>query len=438
MKKIELKIEGMQCIGCEDIIYGKLKKLPISNVEVDFKRSTVQVYYDEKNITLQDIEEVIKTAGYKVIKGNNLVSVKKTYFNYIIKYIIIILGVNYIMTYIFKINILIKIFDVINDLIVKVPVVTESTSLILLFLIGIMTSFHCVAMCGGINVSQCMTFKGVGKKSPNLLYNLGRVTSYTILGGIVGLVGKAFTLTTNMQGLLYLIISFFMMLMALNIYGLNVFRKILPRLPKKFMNINRNGNTPFVIGLLNGLMPCGPLQTMQIYALSTGSFYKGALSMFLFSIGTVPLMYIFGKLGGVKNQNIAKKFIKISAILVLILAILMLNRGITLLGIGFTNSTENNQLSSIIEEEVQVIYTDLQSRSYPELVLKKGVPVKWVINATESNINGCNNEIIINEYSINKKLEVGTNIIEFTPTEEGVFRYGCWMGMIRATITIID
>ncbi len=51
---------------------------------------------------------------------------------------------------------------------------------------------------------------------------------------------------------------------------------------------------PFAVGLLNGLMPCGPLQTMQLYALGTGSALAGALSMFIFSAGTVPLMLVFG------------------------------------------------------------------------------------------------------------------------------------------------
>ncbi|MFV0519476.1 MAG: sulfite exporter TauE/SafE family protein, partial [Lachnospirales bacterium] len=235
------------------------------------------------------------------------------------------------------------------------------------------------------------------------------------------------------------IVGCFMVLMGLNLYGLNFARKFLPKMPKKFRNLNKNGNAPFVVGLLNGLMPCGPLQSMQLYALSTGSFYQGALAMFLFSIGTVPLMYVFGKIGEFKNPNIAKKFMKISAVLVLILGVVMANRGVALLGLGVTNNVENTgELSSVVEDGVQIVYTDLSPRGYPNLILKKNVPVKWVINATEQTLTGCNNEIIINEYGISKKLELGENIIEFIPNETGNFKYSCWMGMIRATITIID
>jgi len=69
----------------------------------------------------------------------------------------------------------------------------------------------------------------------------------------------------------------------------------------------RGNKGPFTVGLLNGLMPCGPLQAMQIYALSTGNPLKGALSMLLFSLGTVPLMFGLGALGSLLSRRLRKK-----------------------------------------------------------------------------------------------------------------------------------
>ncbi len=429
----------MQCVSCEVAINDSLKQLKSVSAKADFVNGIVTVTYDENKTDIKAIEKAIKKEGFKVVGEKRERVDNKIDLDTILKYLIIALGINFIFMRLFKINIIYTMFAGINDLVSNVPVVDENTSLFLLFIIGVLTSFHCVAMCGGINVSQCMAFKGDSKKSPNLMYNLGRVTSYTILGGIVGLIGSVFTLNLSMQAVLYVVVGCFMVLMGLNLYGFNFARKFLPKMPKRFRNLNKSGNAPFVVGLLNGFMPCGPLQSMQLYALSTGSFVQGALSMFLFSVGTVPLMYIFGKIGDFKNPNLAKNFMKISAILVLVLGVVMANRGIALLGIGGSiNTGDVSRLSSTMENGFQVIYTDLSPRGYPNLVVEKDTPVRWVINATEQTLNGCNNEIIINEYGIAKKLVVGENIIEFTPTETGSFRYTCWMGMIRATITVVE
>ncbi len=451
MQSKELYVKGMHCISCEQLISEGLNELESVVAKADFVKGKVSVTFDETKVTLKTIETVIENEGYKVVKENKNSKNKNKKdqekgdltLSSIIEYLIIILGINYLLTMFIGINIIGTLFNLLNTLTSQVPVVDENTSLAVLFIIGLLTSFHCVAMCGGINVTQCLTFKEQSKRSPNLLYNLGRVTSYTVLGGIVGAIGSVFSLSTSTQAVLYVVVGCFMVLMGLNLYGLNVARKFLPKMPKSFRNLKKNENGPFVVGLLNGLMPCGPLQSMQLYALSTGSFVEGALSMFFFSVGTVPLMYIFGKIGEFKNPKIAKNFMKISAILVLALGVVMANRGLALLGVSLPTSTtassaSSTELSGEIVDNQMVIYSDLAPRSYPNLVVKKGVPVKWVINVPAKNLNGCNNEIIIGEYGIQQKLEVGENIIEFTPTETGNFRYSCWMGMIRANITVVE
>ena len=193
----------------------------------------------------------------------------------------------------------------------------------LLFIIGILTSIHCVAMCGGINISQCvphMENLANGNKlaslKPSILYNAGRVISYTVIGGIVGGLGSVVSFSGWAKGLVAIIAGIFMVIMGLNM--LNIFpwlRKFSPRLPKIFagkINAEKQGNnkSPLYIGLLNGLMPCGPLQAMQLFALSTGSPIKGALSMLLFSLGTVPLMFGLGALSSLLSKRFTKKMMQ--------------------------------------------------------------------------------------------------------------------------------
>ncbi len=441
MRKIKLSVSGMKCDGCEGIIEDNLNVIDGVLAKANYKNSEVYIEFDEKKTSVEKIAKKLKEVGYKVKtenKNENKSSEEKYDAKDYVKIVFIVLGLNMILNMYLGINIIGGIFNTLNTLVSNVPTVSENTSLFVLFLIGVLTSFHCVAMCGGINLSQCMAFENKGKFSPNLQYNLGRIVSYTLVGGIVGAIGSVLSISTSSTGFLYVAIGFFMVMMGLNLFGVPIVKQFIPRLPKSLRNINKSNKGPFIVGMLNGLMPCGPLQSMQLYALSTGSFVNGALSMFIFSLGTVPLMYLFGKIGDVKNKQFMHSFLKISAVLVLFLGITMASRGFALLGIDFSATSGGTELSAPVVNNEQVINYDLKSRSYPDIVVKKDVPVKLVINATESTLNGCNNEIIMQEYGIQQKLNVGENVIEFTPTETGNYRYSCWMGMIRATITVIE
>lgn len=87
---------------------------------------------------------------------------------------------------------------------------------------------------------------------------------------------------------------------------------------------------------------------------------------------------------------------------------------------------------------VQEITTELSSYSFPAIVVQKDIPVKWTITADEYNLNYCNNEIVIDSLNIVKPIKVGTNVIEFTPTENGAIPYSCYMGMINSAILVVD
>ncbi len=134
--------------------------------------------------------------------------------------------------------------------------------------------------------------------------------------------------------------------------------------------------------------------------------------------------------------------VKVSAMLVIVLGIVMMNRGMAFTGISFGSlaasaSTDNATISSIVGEEQQVM-TTLDGGSYSPIAVQAGTPVKWTINVDEGDLNGCNNEMIIPEYNIKQKLKVGENVITFTPTETGKFGYSCWMGMITSSITVVE
>ena len=92
----------------------------------------------------------------------------------------------------------------------------------------------------------------------------------------------------------------------------------------------------------------------------------------------------------------------------------------------------------IQEDGYQYIEFDLDYGDYKDIIVQKDVPVKIIINVDKKYLTGCNNEIIIKDFKIDKKLDVGTNEIEFTPQEEGEYIYSYWMNMIKNKIKVID
>ncbi|MEM1486181.1 hypothetical protein V6615_15120 [Oscillospiraceae bacterium PP1C4] len=100
-------------------------------------------------------------------------------------------------------------------------------------------------------------------------------------------------------------------------------------------------------------------------------------------------------------------------------------------------TAQQTQVASV-NENLQEITTELEAYRYPVLTVQKGIPVKWTISANADNLSPCNNELIIPAYGISKKLNVGENVIEFTPTDTGVIPYSCWMGMINGSIAVVD
>jgi sulfite exporter TauE/SafE len=128
----------------------------------------------------------------------------------------------------------------------------------------------------------------------------------------------------------------------------------------------KKGKGPLVVGLLNGLMPCGPLQSMQLYALSTGSALWGALSMFLFSTGTVPLMFGLGALSSLLSKKFTGKMMKVSAYLVVILGVFMFTSGLSLSGVDVSSPIAKAGASgtgsagvAVLEDGVQTVTTKL-------------------------------------------------------------------------------
>lgn len=426
MKNIYVKIDGIHCHNCEEKIKNKLlENKKIKQVKID--SSIAHITYSGK-ISNTSIIKMITDLGY-ITKDEYISDDLKTIdTNIKLKEFIIILGIMIFLMIGIKKLVGVNIFNLI-------PKIDHSVTYGMLVVMGFLTSIHCVSMCGSINLMTVSNLSGQRDLKKPILYNLGRVLSYTIIGGIAGLVGNVLAINSIVSGFIIIVAAMMMLGMSLGMLGFGKFR--FPRLIKVSFKKTRN---VFVIGLLNGLMPCGPLQTMQIYALSTGSFITGALSMFLFGIGTVPLMLFMGVVVNFVKGRGRILVNKISTVLMFILAVLMLNRGFLTLNIDILRQfhTKEDYKKAILKDKYQEIWFDLDYDHYEDIVLQKDIPVKMIIHIDKNKLTGCNNEIVMKEFGIDQKLKVGDNVIEFTPKKKGNYTYTCYMNMIKNNIKVID
>ncbi|MGH4125558.1 MAG: sulfite exporter TauE/SafE family protein [Clostridium sp.] len=433
-KKQKIKVYNMTCTSCEARIEKSLMSISgVTKVLADYKSESVLLEYDDEMCNIVQIKEKISKIGYSTENSGNFKLV----------------GMLIIVLAIILLSKAGNSFDMESKL--------ENASYLVLFIVGVFTSLHCVGMCGGIMLSQSISTENkinFQSLKPAIFYNLGRVISYTILGGIVGALGSVFSFTLPFKAGLQVLAGIFMIIMGLNMSGYSLFRRFNIKLPWSFCNLKKSGKTPFVVGILNGFMPCGPLQTMQLYALGTGSAMLGATSMFIFALGTVPLMLGFGAITGLLSKDHTKQLVKFGGILIVVLGLIMGNRGLALAGINISpmallrtahqqnNSAKQpnspgNTSKATIENGVQVINMTANASGYTPSVLyvQKNVPVKWVINGEQ--LTSCNNAIVVPSMDIEKKLESGENIINFTPGDKDI-NFSCWMGMIGGVIKVVD
>lgn len=446
----KIRIGGMTCISCQNKIEKKLRNTAgIEKAEVSYSTGTAAITFDTDIISYKSIVGIIEGLDYQVLTEHEQ---KGPDTSRAIGILLIIVSL----------YMLIQQFGLLN-LLVPSQLADEKMGYGMLFVIGLVTSVHCVAMCGGINLSQCIPHSGEGgpEKSrfstfrPTFLYNLGRVISYTAVGFLVGALGSVVTFSNTLQGVLKLLAGIFMVIMGINMLGIFPWlRRLNPRMPqifaRKIDKEKSKNNSPLIVGLLNGLMPCGPLQAMQIYALSTGNPFSGALSMFLFSLGTVPLMFGLGALSSALGKKFTGKVMTVGAVLVVVLGMSMFSQGLNLSGFqapdlfssgggsAYAAGEQEKKADTKIEDGVQIINSTLSPGRYPNISVQKGIPVKWIIDAPKGSINGCNNRIIIRDFGIEYSFKTGENVIEFTPEKTGKISYSCWMGMIRGSIYVTE
>lgn len=224
------------------------------------------------------------------------------------------------------------------------------------FLVGLLGSLHCIGMCGPITMALPV-FRNAPATlfTSRILYNAGRTLTYALMGAVIGLLGQGFSLVGAQQwlsigaGILLILIVFIPSRISARLSILKPAHHFTAFIKERFGKLLKRQTLPstFLIGIINGFLPCGLVYVALAGALATGSVVGGVGYMTFFGLGTLPLMFIFSLAGQFISLEVRKKFTRLIPTFIVALGILFILRGMNL-GIPFISPklADKEQLES--------------------------------------------------------------------------------------------
>jgi len=435
-------ISGMRCVSCETLISESLKEMDgVNGVKVDLRTQTATLEFGEKKPDLSEAVKRIQELGYTASLDERAeIHETKTSAKQWFISIAIVLGLYLIYKWFNSLGVL-------NGIILD----TTNLSYGMAFLIGIVASMStCLAVVGAVVVSFAARYQASGNFyqkniKPHLMFHAGRWGSFFILGAALGYIGSWINISNTGMAWFTIVISIILVWLGLNILGaVPSLSTIGIRTPKKateiWNNIKKSEHplAPVVLGAFSFFLPCGFTQSMQLFAVSSGSAWIGGITMLVFAIGTTPVLFGLGvattRFSHMKNVV----FQKAVGFIVVLFALYTLSSGMAVLGISLNPAAGAGVKEAAVQSNQQVIEMTVDYNGFTPSVfkLKRGLPVRWIINGKQ--ISGCTSQIIVPSLKIEKKLSPGENIVEFTPMVAGTISFSCWMGMVRGQFIIED
>jgi uncharacterized protein len=469
LKECTLYVDGMHCSSCEVLIEKKLLKHEgIESVDASLSTGKVQMVYSGQRPDIDEINKDLKENGYqfsnkKFIKekshpaisfddhGNLRINQKK-------------LG-KFINIFLIAAIILIGFFLLDKSKLATSISINSGSSMLVIFLFGLVAgTSSCAALVGGLLLSMAKNWNEVyigedsdmKKAQPFILFNVGRIISYAILGGVLGLIGSFFQINISLTAILTMAVSVMMIVLGLQMLDVEWAQKFRFALPKGITRFAANEENfkgkfmPFVTGALTFFLPCGFTIAAQGLALSSGNFLTGSLIMLFFALGTLPMLGLIS-LSSIKlnsKPHFTAKFNYVAGLLVLFFAIYNFNSQLNVLGLPSASDINiasifgggtpaSADLPEIIEGK-QILKMTVTGAGYAPsyLKVKAGIPVKWQVEGKGP--LGCANVLTAKFLPGNVALKQGVTEVEFTPPPVGKYKFTCSMGMVVGTLEVVD
>jgi sulfite exporter TauE/SafE/plastocyanin domain-containing protein/copper chaperone CopZ len=436
------------------LVEKKLSEITeVEQSRVNYKNGTAEIHYGQKKPDINEIEEAIRSAGYTIGYSS-----KKSFFS---RNASDYKDLGIALLFLFGAYLVLKNFGITS---VKIGGGSNPSSLAVVFLVGITAGLStCMALVGGLilgisarHAEKHPEASVIQKFRPHLFFNAGRIISYALLGGLLGSLGSFLQLSGTTMGVVTILVGVAMLMLGLKLIG--IFPRLeqggltLPKSISRMLGIKNHEKEyshkgSFITGALTFFLPCGFTQAMQLYAVSTGSFLRGGLIMGIFALGTAPGLLSIGGITSAIKGIFAKRFFKFAGVVVILLSLVNISNGYTLTGWQFGSALsadkESGSESAVdpnvtLENGVQVVKMTEASSGYSpnKFTIKKDIPVRWVINATDP--YSCASSIVISKLNIRKSLKAGENVIEFTPSDVGKLAFSCSMGMYTGAFDVVE
>ncbi len=448
LKKLQLKIHGMHCASCEVLIERKFKKVAgVEKVNVDHASGKAEILCSREP-NLKELASAVQQDGYRVSLWQQQghaselphQNTRKDYVQIGALFLIIV-----------AVYLTLKQFDLVPSL-----GISSNMSYGFVFLIGLVAAMStCLAVTGGLLLAVAAKYNewfphltGAQKLKPHLYFNIGRVLSYTILGGAAGAAGSVLSFSPAATGFMTIAASLVMIILGFQL--LHIFpwmARFQPKMPKflahKIHDLSgkHNKSTPLLLGAATFFLPCGFTQALQLYVLSKGDVMTGALTMLAFSLGTLPALMSLSAISSFAKGAFQRHFLKFSGVLVIMLGVFNVNNGLALTGSNFNlgsilqasgGSGEKQQIdrTAQIIDGKQIVDMQVVGLSYTphQFTVVQGVPVEWRIDGSRA--QGCAQVISVPKLGIVKYLSPNSpTVITFTPKGVGSIGFSCTMGM---------
>ncbi len=435
-------VKGMHCPSCELLIEKRLLEIDgVEFVEVSMTKGSITFRYDKTKPGIGYLNDIFKESGYIFSEDPFKKNVSLAE---ILPSIVVALGTILIFLTLDKLGL----SSLVN--------ISSESSLPAFLILGLIAGVSsCAALIGGLILSLSKQWSELdspgflGKTEPHVLFNLGRLVSYSIFGYILGYIGNSLQFSPLISSALLVIVSIIMVLLALQMIGVRFFNLALPKsFTRKISNSSPTGKRffPLGIGFLTVFLPCGFTLLVEGIAVLSGSPLKGLFIMLFFALGTaIPLFFIGISSTKLLNSNWSDKFLQAAGILILFFVVYNLNVQFNFIHVKpLFNSSASQQTGDVVNtgkdvQEIKTVYNTGKDIFPNTFEVKKGIPVRFTVEVNDD-AYGCMSTIMIQGlYTTPQVLRKGQGIVmEFTPEKVGDYQITCAMGVPRGTLKVTE
>ncbi len=322
---------GMHCSACVLLTESQLGDIAgVNRVKANLAKNEIEVWGDFDNLSKNEIKNIFNEAlephGYSLNETKESIKNNASDFQWAVPAAVIAIAA----------------FLGLQKLGVGNLITASSVSFGTAFVIGLVASIStCMAVVGGLVLSLSATYAKQKKNLPHYLFHGGRLIGFFLLGGALGALGGSLQINALGTSVLSIIVALIMIILGLNLLEIFPWAKRLqitsPRIFGKQIFKLKSVNTvgPLLIGAATFFLPCGFTQSMQLYALTTNSFWTGAGLMFTFALGTLPVLGLlsFGSSAAERLRRHSGVIFKTMGLIIMFFALFNIINSLAALGL---------------------------------------------------------------------------------------------------------